>query len=322
MGHPMTIGKYAASAIAILALSIGSLSVASADATATARPHASNAWDGYVDRFLEQHFEANPVFAVNAGRHEFDGRLPDWSPDALNREIARLKEARDDIEAFSTGSLDTDKRFERDYLLAVVEEKLFWLDEAQWPYRNPEYYLADLDPDTYLSRPYAPLEKRMRAYIAYAQAVPRAAAQIRANLRTPLPSAWIEYGANAFGGFAEFYEHDVAAIFADVKDPALQQQLKAANAGAATAMRELADWLNAQKPHGTQDFAIGAAMFSRMLEATEQVKLPLERLVEIGRADLERNTAALHAACQQLSPGGTIDACIAKVRAHKPSDGP
>jgi len=319
----MHMRKHATRALATLVLSIAPLYGSNADSKAAAAPsHAASAWDGYVDRFLEQHFQANPAFAVNAGRHEFDGRLPDYSADALRREVARLKQARADLDAFDTGVMTAQQRFERDYLRDVLDEKRFWIDEAQWPYRNPEYYLADLDPDAYLNRPYAPLETRMRAYIAYAQAVPRAAAQIRANLRTPLPSAWIEYGANAFGGFADFYANDVAASFADVKDSALQQQLKTADTAAAAAMRELADWLLAQKPQGTQDFAIGAAMFSRMLEATEQVKLPLERIAEIGRADLDRNTAALHAACQQLLPGGSVEACIAKVRVHKPLDGP
>ena len=38
--------------------------------------------------------------------------------------------------------------------------------------------------------------------------------QIRANLRTPMPAPWIDYGVKAFGGFAEFFAKDVAAVFA------------------------------------------------------------------------------------------------------------
>ena len=46
---------------------------------------------------------------------------------------------------------------------------LFWKNEAEWPRRNPAFYLGLLDPEIYLSKPYAPLESRMRAYIAYAK---------------------------------------------------------------------------------------------------------------------------------------------------------
>ena len=53
---------------------------------------AANAkWDAYVEQFLNGYFAANPTSAVYQGKHEFDGKLPDWSEDGLKKEIARLK---------------------------------------------------------------------------------------------------------------------------------------------------------------------------------------------------------------------------------------
>jgi hypothetical protein len=43
---------------------------------------ATKDWPSFVDRFLEDYFVAEPSFAVDAGRHEFDGQLPDWRPSA------------------------------------------------------------------------------------------------------------------------------------------------------------------------------------------------------------------------------------------------
>jgi len=40
-------------------------------------------WDAFADQFIENYFILQPTFAVNAGRHEFDGKLPDWSPAGL-----------------------------------------------------------------------------------------------------------------------------------------------------------------------------------------------------------------------------------------------
>ena len=45
------------------------------------------------------------------------------------------------------------------------------------------------------------------------------------------------------------------------------------------------------------------------------------QLLEIGRADLERNTHALKDACAQYLPGGTLPACVERLRADKPSGG-
>ena len=80
-------------------------------------------------------------------------------------------------------------------------------------------------------------------------------------------------------------------IFAEVKDDALQARLKASNAAAVKATAEMADWLKAQKPHATQDFALGAEKFAKMLHATERVDIPLDQLKAAGEADLARATS-------------------------------
>ena len=153
--------------------------------------------------------------------------------------------------------------------------------------------------------------------------VPAAAAAIRANLRTPMPESFVDYGVAAFGGFADFYAHDAKQAFADVKDPALNAQFDQAAAGASAAMRSLANWLKAQKAHATPDgYALGAERFSRMVAATEAVDTPLDELEAVGRADLERNRAALAAACAQFAPGAGVVACTQKMNAHKAAGGP
>ena len=35
-------------------------------------------WGKFLDGFLTGYFPRNPDFAVYQGRHEFDGKLPDW----------------------------------------------------------------------------------------------------------------------------------------------------------------------------------------------------------------------------------------------------
>ena len=41
-------------------------------------------WPAFVEAFIEARFKADPYFAVQAGRHEFDGQMPDWSRAALD----------------------------------------------------------------------------------------------------------------------------------------------------------------------------------------------------------------------------------------------
>jgi hypothetical protein len=278
-------------------------------------------WDAFVAGYIEDHFAAVPTFAVRAGRHEFDGKLPDWSEAGLQRESARLQAAHARAQAFAAAALTESQRFERDYLLAIIDKNLFWLTTAGWPSKNPLYYGRDLDPEVYVTREYAPLAVRMQAYIAYARAIPEAVAQIRTNLRPPLPRTYIENGRLIFGGLAAFYAREVPAVFAAVPDEQLQEELRLANSAALRAVQEMDAWLEAQQARATEDFALGAELFGEMLRRTEQIDLPLERLETLGRQDLERNLAALREACALFVPDAPLAACVDKMKKNKPAGG-
>jgi Bacterial protein of unknown function (DUF885) len=283
---------------------------------------AARDWDGFVEQYLASYFEARPDVAVLAGRHEYDGRLPDWTPEGLRKEVVRLRSWRERVAAFDTTALDSSRRFERDYLIAQTDGDLFWLERAEWPYRSPTFYLNSLDPDVYLTREYAPLPQRMRAYVRYARALPTVAQQIRRNLRTPLPRTYIDRGHSAFSGYASFFHENVPNIFASVNDPELQAEFRAANSAAIRATEELAEWFDAQRPQATEEFKLGPQLFREMLWAIERVDVPLERLEQVGRTDLERNLRALGEACARFAPGKTLEQCTLQVRAKKPPEGP
>jgi hypothetical protein len=276
-------------------------------------------WHTFVDRFIEDSFAANPFFAVDQGRHDFDGQAPNWSAEGLQKEVARLKAARADAEGFAADSLTPAERFERDYLVqGVINRQLFWLDTAQFPFRNPAWYLDKLDPDPYLSRNYAPLEKRIVGFTGYARAIPKLAEDIRANLKTPMARSLVERGIAGFGGFAEFYRNDVPKVFESVADEDLKKQFNEANDAAAKAMDGLKTWLESERKTATEDYALGEALFTQMVQQTEGVNTPLKDLLAAGQADLDRNLAALREACAQYLPKGSIPDCMAKMEHDKP----
>ena len=285
-----------------------------------AQPSSAKAWDAYTHDFIDTTFKARPQFAVWAGRHEFDGRLPDWSAAGLKSEVERLQQARKGALGFKDGVLTDKQRFERDYVIATIDRDLFWLETANWPSRSPTYYSWGIDPGVYITREYAPLAQRMRAYIAYAKAIPLAAAQIRVNLHTPLPRSYVRIGHISAGGLASLYQNDVPAIFASVGDAQLQEEFRTANDGAINAMRTLDAWFTEQEANATETYALGSETFAAMLHATERIDVPLPRLKEVAERDLERNLAAMREACSALVPGQTIEACVATIQADKMPD--
>jgi len=294
--------------------------MAQAEQNENLKVSAAARWDAYVGQFLDSQFAAQPDSAVWEGRHEFDGKLPDWSAAGLKRESQRLKSQREQALAFAEDQLDARRRFERDYLLAQLDKARYWLEVSEEPYTNPKFYGDALDPDVYVSREYAPLETRIKSFTQYASNVPQALQQAKGNLRLPMARTRIKIGRRMIGGLAEFYARDVAAVFAPVKDEQLQRQFRLANEAAIRAVREFDEWLSAEEPAATDDFRLGPARFTQMLKMTEGVEIQPDEIEAIGRRDLERNQRALKQACEQFAPGKSVRECMVLATAHKPKN--
>jgi uncharacterized protein (DUF885 family) len=306
-------------AIALLAaLVIGVTTLAGCqkktDAPATAAVSAE--WPKLVDEWIESDLAANPDFAVYQGRHEFDGKWPDWSDAGLKAEVQRLKDWRARAEAFDATKLDDAAKFERDYLLALIDGRLFWQETADWPRRNPDWY--NFDPTVYIDRPYADLPTRMKAYTTWAANLPAAAAQAKANFKGPLPKAFIDIGMKTFGPLGDFLKTDVVKVFADVKDEAVRAEFDKQNAAAVAALADLQKHMESLRATQTDAYALGPQLFAQMLFANERVDTPLAELEQVGLADLRRNQAALKEACAKFAPGASIPECVRKQGALKP----
>ncbi len=316
--------------ILMIAASVAALSVTGAckkadtdndSQTANVTASDSGTWGNYIETFLDGYFKIAPTTAGYQGKHEFDGQLPDWSPEGLTAMIAYRTKAIADARAVDDSDMTDAQKFERDYLVHSMEGELFALEDAQSQYSNPGFYLGALDPNVYIARPYADATTRMKAFIAYANNVPKAAEQIKANIKLPLPATFVKLGQSGFNGFAEYYTGDAKKAFAEVKDEALQKQFDEAAKTAGVAMTDLATYLGS-KPATADGFALGADKFAKMVLKTEGVNVSLDELEEIGRTDLKRNQDALKIACSTYAPGATMQDCMNKMGANKAADGP
>ena len=305
-----------------LILIISLLNISCQKESVKMEPVSSAEWDAFVADFIESSFVADPSSGVQAGRHEFDGMLPDWSRESFSSEVSRIHDLRHQAMAFEEPALSDDQKFEREYLVSVIDRNLYYLDRAEVQYNNPIFYYGYLDPSVYVIRKYAPLSERMAAYTKFASNIPKAVNQIMENLKTPMPRTFVNLAHTAFGGLAKYFENDVPGIFSGVEDSTLQAEFAAANGAAVEAMKELDAWVEGQRPDATEDFAIGAKLYKEMLWLTERVDVPLSDLKKVGEADLLRNLEALQDACHDYAPESSIPDCIIKARSVKPEAGP
>lgn len=279
-------------------------------------------WNTFVGDWIDRYFEFNPPAAVTAGRHEFDGQLPDFSEPRIAAAVQWLHDSRQAAGAFTGAILGEDGRFERDYLLAYSDGLLFNLVSSDFVHTNPVFYAGFSSPSTYITVEYAPLPDRMRAYTTYAKALPAYLDTMRANLRTPLARPYVETAIGIFGGMSSYLKNDVPAVFAEVKDQALNDDFRISNQAAVAALDETVAWLTGQRETATGNFALGEERFLEMLRRTEGVDIALPELKAAGEANLEQNLAALDAACGEFAPGMSEKECIAKAESDKPEGGP
>ncbi len=288
--------------------------------TAGIAPITERTWEAFRDEVIEDMLAEDPVMAVEQGRHEYDGKLRNYSLQALDAYVQQAQIWIKEANGFSAEQLTVEQHFERDYLIAELEEEIFWIAEAKFPQRSPLWYALNLSPDLYISVPYADLATRFAAYITYTGNLPQALRQMRENLQTPLPRTYVETASAIFKGLTGFMSTTVPETFASVDDPELQQKFLQSNDVAIAAVQETSEWFDRQLENANEDFALGEKLYRRMLWTTERVDISLDDLKAIGVADLERNLAALTEVCAHYLPESDNKACIEKAEANKPED--
>src|SRR5580700_10425077 len=98
--------------LAVLAILLGACSKPTAPPPIPPAAQAHDGWPDFAAAFVESYFKADPFFAVQAGRHEFDGQMPDWSAAGIAHEIARLQRLRTQARSFDLATMTPDERFE------------------------------------------------------------------------------------------------------------------------------------------------------------------------------------------------------------------
>ncbi len=272
-------------------------------------------WDQYIQGYMLRYFAVHPDIAVAAGKHEYDGKLPDWSESSLKNEIQRLEKEKETALKFAPS-------FERSYLIATIENDLFLLRDADLPHRNPSFYGSALDPNIYVSMPYAPPEHRLKALIQYVKNVPLACEQIRSNLQTPMPETFSQLGSLSMGGLADYLEKDVPEAFKTISDPKLLEEYKIASLPAIAAFRKINAWFIEQHKSPGGSFVLGEELYKKMLKMTEEVDLSISELEKIAKSELERNLADLKIACKKFAPGKNLKDCVMQEELNKPKNGP
>jgi uncharacterized protein (DUF885 family) len=149
--------------------------------------------------------------------------------------------------------------------------------------------------------------------------MPHIFAEARENLKNP-PHIYTEIAIEQLPGITAFFEHDVPLAFADAHDPVLNSEFKSTNAMVIAALNDYLAWLKSDVlPRSNGDFRIGAETFRKKLAYEEMIDTPLDKLLEIGYADLKKNQAEFTRVAKEVDPDKDPRAVLDELDTNHPA---
>jgi uncharacterized protein (DUF885 family) len=277
-----------------------------------------------ADRYFDEAvFRFDPAQATQAGFHQYDSLLPSFSAVDIRAEVSELRKFEALFRNFDPRALSPSVSADRELCLSQVRGRLLTLESIRNWEKNPDIYSSGVTDAIFvvMSRNYAPAADRLKSTIARERAIPRVFASARANLKNP-PRIYTEVALEQLPAISSFFEKDVPAAFSQATDAALQAEFRKTNQAVLDALKAYQSFLKDDLlPRSNGDFRIGADNYRKKLLYDEMVDIPLDRLLEIGLADLRRNQAEFDRVARQIDPNSTPGQILKSLEAdHPPAD--
>ena len=289
---------------------------------AVRRADAVATWDVLVDDYLDQIlFRFDPSYGTSVGLHQYDSQLEDYSRANIDKEVAALQQFEQRVASFDASALSSTDAADREMLLGAIRSTLLDLQIIRPWEKDPDSYSRAASNGVYviMIRRFAPTNDRLRSAVARERQIPALLAAARQNLKNP-PHIRTEIALEQLPGIISFFEKDVPAAFSDATDSAVKSDFASSNATVITVLRDYQSWLKSDLlPRSNGDFRIGAETFSKKLRYDEMVDMPLDRLLEIGQADLRKNQAEFERVAKQLNPNKTAKEVLDELVAIHPA---
>jgi uncharacterized protein (DUF885 family) len=270
--------------------------------------------------YYYQEFKLNPIEATETGVHDYDDQIGDFSAAGIAAGLALDRSTLQQLDAIDRSQLSTDVALDATLLKNTIDDDLLLNDTLQQWRHNPDNYTQAASGAVFvvMSKDYAPIEQRMKYAIAREQQIPTLLKTAEQNITT-VDKITQQISVEDAAGSADFFTTSVSQAFASVTDPALQAQLKAANAAAAAAVTSYAAWIKALKPSGT--FAIGADAYKKRLLYEDGLDMPLDAYLAVGERALAQTQAQFVATAKQIDPKATpLQVYLSLAKVHPAPD--
>jgi uncharacterized protein (DUF885 family) len=271
--------------------------------------------------FDEYYFKFNPTQGTAAGFHQYDNQLEDYSRASLDKQVVTLKAFQKLVGKIDLQQLTAEQRVDQWLLLNDINARLLTLENIRPWEKNPDQYSSNITNSIFviMARTFAPPAQRLKSVIAREKQIPAVFQAARQNLKNP-PPIYVDIALEQIPGIISFFQKDVPEAFKDVKDQALLAQFHASNQKVMDELKSYQEWLQKDlKPRAHGDFRIGAENYRRKLLYDEDVDIPLDRLLEIGMANLRLNQQAFKDTAAKIDPNKTAQQILEELEKDHPA---
>jgi uncharacterized protein (DUF885 family) len=274
-----------------------------------------------VDKYFDSFYRFHPTDGTNAGFHQYDSQLEDFSHANLDRESESLKSLVPEFQGLLSEHPPQAIAHDLMFLESQARSRLLDLETIRMWQKDPDPYASNPAYSIFvvIKRDFAPPEDRLRSVIAREKQIPAAFAAARQNLKNP-PRVYTEVALDQLPGTIEFFRNEVPGAFRSVKDPALLADFRAANIAVLEAYQNYEKFLRQDLlPASHGDFRLGADAFRKKLLYDEMVDIPIDRLRKIGYADLRHNQQWLTQVASQIDSRHSPREVVANLQNDHPA---
>jgi len=237
--------------------------------------------------FIENYLMGHPTVAVAQGYHQFDGKLPDFSKEGIDKEATHLNEFLAKFESLDTTKLSQNNLIDYYLLVSQVKNSLHKYNVLHIAER-PLTYLGVIDLTPYVKRNYASIDQRAKAVIHFEKQLPNFLVTAKQNMSSINYKEEVELSIDAFRSTAEYVEKDIPKAFEKVYQKNLKDSLAYSTKIASRALRGFADYLQKHTlPRSHGKYAIGRRNYIKMLQYNELLDTTPEEILKIGLKKLK-----------------------------------
>ncbi|MEW5916502.1 MAG: DUF885 family protein, partial [Gemmatimonadota bacterium] len=268
-----------------------------------------------LDRFFESYYRLRPVNATFTGVHEYDDRLPDWSPDGLNAAAAEMAELRRALASDGRLTLGADVLAGRDWdqidrvlADAFLDIQIAELESGHFQRGNPSLAVGEalFGVISLMTRPFAELDARMERARRRLAAIPEFFAGVMQTLEaTPaIPVAWVERALRECEGGRKLLTTGIDIWLASEKaHPSLAVDVRRAADAAANALLGFRERLTTF-PTRTNGYGAGSDFLDKLLQRGHLVDRLSVELCEDANRELDVERRALDDTAHVVLRGG------------------